>query len=268
MVQNKVQVNGKTLAIRMNGTGEKAIFFIHGGSMSSKTWLAQLSDHELSANYQLIAIDLPGHGNSQWFHEPDEYTLKKLGNLIRQLIELVKPGEFILAGLSYGTNVIGEILPPLNNCKGLVLTSPCIINNQLPPEVVITPGPFGHLIIAANPPENELRDYINYATSNKDVAERTYKSYRNTDPAFRQAIGNVTASAGWSDELNNIENWNVPVCVVFGTDEKLVKTNYLDTFSPLWNGKVYRIVHSAHIINEENPAVFNQLLIDFAAAVF
>jgi pimeloyl-ACP methyl ester carboxylesterase len=67
-----------------------------------------------------------------------------------------------------------------------------------------------------------------------------------------------------TDELENIKNWNLPVCTVFGKNETLIKTSYLNDYEPLWNKKVYFIENAGHLINEEEPERFNELLLSFA----
>jgi pimeloyl-ACP methyl ester carboxylesterase len=71
-----------------------------------------------------------------------------------------------------------------------------------------------------------------------------------------------------TDELESIKNWKVPVCVVFGKDETLVKTTYLDNYPALWNNKVFLIKNGGHFINEEQPEAFNNILLFFAEEVF
>ena len=73
--------------------------------------------------------------------------------------------------------------------------------------------------------------------------------------------------AGWSDELKNISTWNVPVCVVFGADDVLLKKDYLDGYAALWQDKVFLIDDSGHLPNIDKPEIFNDLLLQFTTAV-
>jgi pimeloyl-ACP methyl ester carboxylesterase len=68
-----------------------------------------------------------------------------------------------------------------------------------------------------------------------------------------------------SDELENIKKWNLPVCVMFGKNETLIKTTYLNGYEPLWNNKVYFIENAGHVINEEQPDAFSKLLLSASA---
>ena len=62
-----IDFNGISIAIKRHGSGQHAIIFIHGNSLDSDTWLPQLENRELNSKYQLIAFDLPGHGQSGWY---------------------------------------------------------------------------------------------------------------------------------------------------------------------------------------------------------
>jgi pimeloyl-ACP methyl ester carboxylesterase len=261
-----ITINNTTVSVKISGQGQKYIFFLHGASMSAETWLPQLMDNELQKNYKLIAIDIPGHGDSGWLDD-SEYNFPVFSGIIKQVVETLVPDKFILVGLSYGTTIIAEITPPMKNCTGIMLVSPIIVNDEVSPDKVLTPGPFGYVAAANNPTDSELREFISAGTNNTETGKRVYHSYRNTDPAFRQSIAH-TFSGGHTDQLANIQQWNVPVCVVFGSEEKSVRTNYLDNYPVLWNKKVNRIMNTMHVLNEEAPAEFNRLLLEFANKSF
>lgn len=263
-----LHINNTAVSVKVSGQGQKGIFFLHGASMSAETWLPQLTNAGLQKEFKLIAIDLPGHGNSQWLKKREAYGLKELANTIRQITGYFSFEKFMLVGLSYGTNIIGEITPPLKGCAGIILAGPCILSDQFPPGVVITLGSLAHVIAAENPADDDLREYMHYGTKNTALAERCMDDYRKTDPAFRQALGYTTMNAGWTDEPANIEQWQVPVCVVSGEEDRIVNTRYLDQYPALWNNKVYRVENAGHVVNEENPGAFNDLLLKFTSAVF
>jgi len=264
-----IEFNGISISTKSTGTGKDAIVFIHGSCMDSTTWSPQLEDEELSNKYKLIAFDLPGHGESGWYkNDTRDYRPKKVASLLSFLLSEYNIERFIVVGLSYGTNLIGEVYTPLAGCAGIVLESACIVNESFPAAEILTPGPNGHVIVAPNPTDKELHDYIFLHEKIKEVGERYIKTYRSTDPAFREELGKTIAEGDAGDELENIKKWNLPVCVVFGKDETLIKTDYLNTYEPLWNKKVYYVADAGHVINEEQPAAFNKLLLSFACDVF
>ena len=270
MINNQtIDFNGISVAAKDTGSGKNAILFIHGNSMNSDTWLPQFENDELNSKYHLIAVDLPGHGRSGWYkNETTGYRPKKIALLIKAILEKYAVERFLLVGLSYGTNIIGEMQTPLPGCVGIMLESPCIVNDVFTAAEILTPGPNAHVIVAANPSDQELHDYTFLHERNKEIGERFIKSYRSTDPAMREELGKAISESDITDELDNIRKWNLPVCVAFGQDETLIKKHYLDGYEPLWNNKVHFIENAGHLINEEEPKVFNELLLSFASDVF
>ena len=74
--------------------------------------------------------------------------------------------------------------------------------------------------------------------------------------------------SGWTNELGNIQTWDIPVCIVFGKNDSLLKIDYLNNFSPLWNKKVRFIENAGHFVNEEQPVLFNEILLAYASERF
>jgi hypothetical protein len=60
------------------------------------------------------------------------------------------------------------------------------------------------------------------------------KSFKKTDPVFREELGKTMVACDWGDEIQNIRNHKLPVLVIFGEEEALLYTNYLDDILPIW----------------------------------
>lgn len=267
--RRQVEINGKHISYLKSGDSKDLILFLHGNGMAAKNWLPQLNDEELKNEYALVAIDLPGHGKSEWSNEnPIMYDVKNLAQLIKPLIDHFQAKKYLLVGLSLGTNVIGEVTAPLPGCRGIMLVSPCIVNDLNPPGNIITAGPYGHVIATPNASDEDLRAYVYSHMKNKQLAEQYITDYKNSDPVFRGQLGKTMIDASWTDELANIQAWSLPVSIVFGKNDSLLKIDYLDSFSPLWNKRVYVIKNAGHFVNEEQPKQFNELLIAYAKDQF
>lgn len=75
------------------------MILLHGSGDNSHMW-----DHfafEVSENFRIIAVDQRGHGNSNWVRPP-AYSCKDYVNDLDRLVQLLKPGKFILMGHSMG----------------------------------------------------------------------------------------------------------------------------------------------------------------------
>ena len=101
------------------------IFFIHGSSGSSETWLGQLNDPAFD-RYRLIAIDLPGYGESDGSRDKSlPGTAKILGEAIERLLN---SESYSFVGTSEGANLATEVLSTGLQPKGLVMISPELPN--------------------------------------------------------------------------------------------------------------------------------------------
>jgi len=265
-----IVVNEQKLSVKFSGVGENFVLFLHGSCMDADSWATQLECKELAEKYKLIAFDLPGHGKSDRYSEFNSFNYRppKLAELIQPILKSFNIKRFVLCGLSLGTNIIAEITKPIEGCTGILLGSVCIVNDQFPLTSILTPGPNGHVMVTANPGDHQLRDYMFSHAKTIEQAERYARAYRSTDPAFRLELGQTIIESGLTNELANIENWNVPVCVVYGREETLINTNYLKDWEPLWQNKIHYIEGAGHLINEDQPEDFNKLLLSFADEVF
>lgn len=75
------------------------IVFLHGGGLTAHTWdLVCLS---LCETYRCLALDLRGHGDSEWSREMD-YSIESYASDVRALVETLDLGAPVLVGQSLG----------------------------------------------------------------------------------------------------------------------------------------------------------------------
>ena len=81
------------------GSGD-LIFFLHGGALTAHTW--DLVCLDLSEEFHCIALDLRGHGLSDW---SDDYTIGASVNDVEALAQYLRLEAFHIVGMSLGGNV-------------------------------------------------------------------------------------------------------------------------------------------------------------------
>jgi pimeloyl-ACP methyl ester carboxylesterase len=79
----------------VSGSGD-AIFMIHGLGASSRIWQAQKDF--LHTDFQVVAVDLPGHGKSSWM----PVTLTEMAIDMRQILNSLGLSQFSLVASSMG----------------------------------------------------------------------------------------------------------------------------------------------------------------------
>lgn len=96
--------DGVELVYSVAGRGEPALVFVHGGLANRGFWDGQL--REFGAHCKVIALDLPGHGESG--SDRTKWGLPEFGADVKAVVEAEKADKVILFGNSLGGPVIVE----------------------------------------------------------------------------------------------------------------------------------------------------------------
>ncbi|CAN5227929.1 alpha/beta hydrolase [soil metagenome] len=256
------------LNYKSTGQGVKKIIFVHGNSQSAEYWDQILNQSVLSDQWTLIAVDLPGHGKSFRSSDPEkDYSMKGMANHLREFLAHFEQEEYVLVGNSFGTNLIGEIALELRNCKGIMLTAADIIGKGLSTAEIIQPNPNVLACFIAEPSQEQIDSLVSDAVWNlsEELMARMKIIFRHTDPAFRLQIADSIGRAEYSDEILNLENSKLPVCVLFGEKEKLIFPDYLDKINfKYWRNKTIIIKDSGHCSQLDQPIILAEHIREFA----
>jgi pimeloyl-ACP methyl ester carboxylesterase len=98
--------NGVRIHYVTEGKGEP-IVLLHGWMSDSSMW-GRLDTNPAAKEYQLIAVDLRGHGKSDKPHEPEKYGPEMAEDVVRLLDHLKLPKAH-LVGYSMGAIVAGKV---------------------------------------------------------------------------------------------------------------------------------------------------------------
>jgi pimeloyl-ACP methyl ester carboxylesterase len=79
------------------------LFFVHGVSGSSSAWLA--CERAFENDYNVLSLDLRGHGKSVRFGKHEDYTIPKFSEDLRELLEHCGVKKCVLISHSFGTFV-------------------------------------------------------------------------------------------------------------------------------------------------------------------
>lgn len=100
------------------GSGKTAILFVHGWSLTCRSWDSQIDFFK--DRFKVIIIDLPGFGNSE--HNRRDWSMQHYGTDIAGLCKKLDLNNVYLVGWSMGTAVAVEAAGLLgNNVKAVIL---------------------------------------------------------------------------------------------------------------------------------------------------
>ena len=92
---NSREINRIDWHYELTGDGE-CLLFIHGWGVDKKIWRQQLK--YFSSGYKVLAVDLPGHGNSSW----EKVSLPRMALDVKLLLDDIGISEASIIGSSLG----------------------------------------------------------------------------------------------------------------------------------------------------------------------
>lgn len=220
--------------------------------MSKGSWYKQFHS-DLSSAYRLIAFDLPCHGDSESPIHSNDYSVKRMAEIIASAVNLLADGKpYIIAGFSLGTNVLAEMLAYNIKPVGLVLASPSIVSDEIPIASFLKPNTHIGVLYQENPEENDVMLYARESSLSEEEEDINVvlEDYKKTAKTFRHFLAASIAEKNYSDEIELIQKQNVPALIVFGKEEQHLETAYLDNVElPLWRNEIFKIPGASHPVN-------------------
>ena len=112
--------HGKIHTLRF-GQGEKLLIALHG--FGDRARMFAVLEEALGANYTVVAIDWPFHGQTEWSKET--FEKEDLLDIIRRILSEHDKNRFCLMGFSFGGRLSQAMLPELaDQLDKLYLFSP------------------------------------------------------------------------------------------------------------------------------------------------
>jgi pimeloyl-ACP methyl ester carboxylesterase len=249
-----------------NGLG---ILFVHGNSHSSDIWSDVVGQDLLLKNYELITVDLPGHGNSFKSNTPEQdYSVRGMASHLKAFIEQLNLEQYIVVAHSIGTNLVAEVVGELNNCKGLFLLSPCVVGDDIDVKLMLKPNPYLSPAFTPEPAAGMLLSYTRNMVCKADevVTTKWVDVFNSTDPAFRQCWAESFTRGECSDQIKHLAQATQPIAIAFGAKEKFIDNEYLNNSGiKLWQNEVLTVPNAAHCVQLDEPEELTALIAGFAA---
>ena len=249
-----ISSDSERIAYSAYGTGETPLIFIHGWSCDSRYWQKQLS--VFSKNYQVIAIDLAGHGNSSI--DRFDYTMLSFAKDVKAVIEKEKISKAILIGHSMGGSVIAEaarLMP--KKVYGIIgidtlqnvsekLAQKALDEMVKPFEIDFKNAAQGFVVTMFH--EGTDKTLINWII--EDMSSAPKKAALS---AFRNYMGQYVSG----EAAQVFENITTPVVSI---NARIWPTSPDDNRKHIKNYKLFYIEETGHFPMLERPEKFNRLL--------
>ena len=124
MKDRELEGGGRRLAATEVGGGTPLVVLLHGWSCRRSDWDGTLK--ALEEDFHLLALDLPGHGDSL-DAEPPAWTVTGLATAVADAVRALEAGSVVLAGHSMGGAVALEAASQLDVAKAVLLVDTFVI---------------------------------------------------------------------------------------------------------------------------------------------
>ena len=251
-------VESSKIACWVNGNNfgehEQSLIFIHGSGGDHSTWSHQYA--ALHKNYNLVAVDLPGHGISEGNGESDigSYCL-----WVKKLLDILSLKNIILIGHSLGAAISLQFaLNYPQMIQGIVTVGGGI-------KMPVNPTIFEFL--KTNPVESiELICKFSVAKENREkFMEPLMKSLAQARIDVLQGDLSACDKFDVSPEISRI---SLKALVICGAEDKMTPPEFSRQISESISGaKLCLVEEAGHMVMMERPKEFNEALNNFALSV-
>jgi len=231
---------------------KNALLFVHGSGGSQAIWTNQLAG--LGQNFLALAVDLPGHGDSEGAPSPE---VRKYSDFIFDFTERALGAKVILAGHSLGGAIaIDFALRFPDKLSGLILI--CTGAKLRVAPFILENCKAGNLF-----PESVNFSYSDFA--NPDLKKQAMLEMENTDPNIYY---NDFLACDNFNCLDRIGAIMVPTLVIGAANDLLTPPKYSQYLADnIPNAQLRIIEQSGHMVMREQPEQVNALIKEFVMSL-
>jgi pimeloyl-ACP methyl ester carboxylesterase len=237
------------------------VVFVHGAGGSSAVWHKQVKP--FSEKFNVLLVDLRGHGQSKLKTESKKYSFKMIANDVLETLKAhsIETAHFV--GVSLGSIIIKQVysLQPkivksmvfagavteLNFKSRLLLRIGRIFNNVLPYMVLYKI--FARVMM---PKKNHERSRKLFIQEAKKLMDKEFKRW------FK-LTARLTAYLSELEKNKSI----IPKLYIMGGEDHLFLTPVKKLVENDESSQLQIVPNCGHVVNIENSIVFNELSIDF-----
>ena len=265
-VSRHTAADGRVSVVRW-GQGDPEIVFLHGGGQNARTWDLVA----LAVDRPALAVDLPGHGHSDWRTDRD-YWPERNAEAIAAVLRELAPRPVVLVGMSLGglTAIrLASVRP--EHVRALVV-------------VDVTPGVSARTRAMTVPQRGTtalIGGAARFDSFDEMVELAVQASPRRAPAAVRRGVvhnARQLPDGGWAwryDQLvappgfaplwDDVAALRVPTVLVRGGESAFVGDEDVQEFRRLHPGTRSAVVAGAgHSVQSDRPRELAELIVQFA----
>jgi len=261
----KVQTSFGVIAYWDGGNAEgPAVLLVHGNSSSKRIFEKQF-ESGLAATYRLVAVDLPGHGESDDAADPeDTYYIAGFASAVMEAADVIGLTKAVVVGWSLGGHIALEMIarwPAASSA--FIFGTPPIPNNPERAMSAFLPSENMGLTFQENFTAEERQIFAEQNFNDPSVVTPDMiEDSQRADGRFRPIMFQSAMEGRNLDEEEIAGTCEKPLAVVHGEKDAYVSYDFLKsvTYRNAWRGGVQVLAGASHTPQWEAPEAFNELL--------
>lgn len=254
--------DGARLHYRDQGNRSGAsLILIHGSNASLHSWEPWIS--ELSDDFRLISLDLPGHGLTGAVPNSN-YSVSDMSQYVIRLMDALNIDQAYLAGNSMGGAVsLTVALDHPERVSGLILISAAGMQRDAGDAPVgafrLTQNVIGRQVLRHITPRNMVEDTIRKIVAEPDrfITEEMVTRYWELMRMEGTRDATITRFAGYATSAPiepRLPNLAQPALILWGEKDTLIKPVYGERMSQIIpNNRLIIYPNAGHMAMEEVP---------------
>lgn len=262
---------GKVHYQELQSGKETTLLLLHAFHSSAASY-AQLCEL-LKDHFNLICLDLPGHGLSEhvdcekhaWYYSMDGFTA-----VVTEFIKNMALENFVIIGDSVGGNCAVRAMGSLKELKGLVLMGSAQAANVKDLFSLHHQSEALNVLFQENLSSEQCEllaaAYVNSDKNEGKNFELMMSDVKNTDPNCRKYFSYYMEHQEWVDELQLVQNATVPLMYILGEKDGFIDSGYYKRTllqSGLKDAQVHILADVRHVPQLDNPPVCAQEILAF-----
>ena len=235
--------------------------FIHGAGGSSSIWYKQVKSY--SENFNLLLIDLRGHGKSKNLKTSKNYSFEMIAQDVIEVVEYNKIASAHFIGVSLGTIIIYQIFALKPTIVKSMVFSGAITRLNIKSRVLLKLGRFLNPILPymtlyallariIMPKRNHKPSRVLFINEAKKLMDKEFNRW------FK-----LTARLTTYLNLVEHESNNKPTIYIMGSEDHmfLAPVKSIVEINPRIQLNV--VPNCGHVVNIEQATIFNSVSINF-----
>jgi pimeloyl-ACP methyl ester carboxylesterase len=238
------------------------VLFVHGAGGSTRTWKKQVE--ELGAHYNLLIIDLPGHGknalNSTQF---PEYSFLFMADKIWEVIDYLKIQNIHIIGVSLGTII----------CLQMRHLQPERVLSVIMPGAIVKLNTKLKMLASLSLALAKVIGYPNFYKMSASIMLPRKNHKKSRDVFIKESkalsIHEFKKWTGLYYKLNKtlLEFFEtkspIPHLLIMGSQDHLFLQPAIDYAAHHSNAKIKVIADCGHVVSIESAKKFNHICLQF-----